>query len=109
MKLLLLTVCSSLLTKRRTRYGLFGVSLVCSTTLVFGRPLNASFWVMGTPKSSACCFPLLAILKNKVESNVTTVNYSRAQETLVMGVESKHLCAVKLEALVGNRVVGCTP
>ena len=80
-KLFLLTFCLSLSTNRRTGYGRFAVSLVCSMILVFGRPMNASSQVMITPRSSSHCFPLLAVLKNKVESNVTTVNYSRVQET----------------------------
>ena len=81
-KLLLLTILLSLFTNRRMGYGQFAVSLVCLITLVFGRLMNASSQVMGTPKSSSRCFPLLAVLKNKVESNVTAVNYSRVQETL---------------------------
>ena len=84
-KLFLLIVHSSLLTNKRTGYGQFVVSLVCSMTLVFGRLIKASSRVIGTPKSSSRCFPLLAVLKNKVESNVTTVNYSRVQKTLCRG------------------------
>ena len=89
-KLLLLTFCSSLLTNKRMGYGRFPVSLVCSMTLVFGYPVNASFRVMSTPRSSSRCFPLLAILKNKVESNVTAMNYSRVQETQEDGSWVKH-------------------
>ena len=57
-------------------YGQFAVSLVCLMTLMFGHLMNASSQVMSTPKSSSHCFPLLAVLKKQVESNVTAVDYS---------------------------------